>query len=78
MEENKVEENKLDLLRDLYNRPGWKHFKSYIDNQIDKQMLIIKDRTTPSQQVDFARGALSELEGLLDKVDSDNSGQDRG
>jgi hypothetical protein len=73
-----AEENKLDLLRDLYSRPGWKHFSEYIDNQIKDQLRIIKNRTTPSQEVDFARGALSELEGLKDKVDSDNSGQDRG
>lgn len=70
--------NKLALLKDLYNSPGWVYFKEYIDNQIANQLRIIKTRTTPSQEVDFARGALSELEGLLDKVDSDNSGQDRG
>lgn len=68
----------LNQLQDLYNRPGWKLHEEYIKSLIDKNLNIIKNRTTPSQEVDFARGALSELEGLMDKVESEKSRQNRG
>jgi len=63
--------NRLSQLNDLYNHIGFKHLESYIEAEIKKSQDIIKTRTTPTKEVDFARGEVMALEALLDKVESD-------
>jgi hypothetical protein len=65
------QQDRLSQLNDLYNQVGWSHLESYIENQIKSSQRIIKTRTAPTKEVDFARGEVLALEALLDKVESD-------
>ena len=61
----------LSQLNSLYQHEGFKYLEDYIKREIEKSLRIIKTRTTPTREVDFARGEMKALEDLLDKVASD-------
>lgn len=66
-----MEAPKLNLLNDLYIHPGWTHFENHITTQIQSAQLKVKNRTTPNNEVIFARGEWNALEAILDKVATD-------
>jgi hypothetical protein len=65
------QQDRLSQLNDLYYHVGFKHLVSFIESRIKDSQTIIKTRTTPTKEVDFARGEVMALEALLDKVEAD-------
>jgi len=66
-----VEENKLNLLVDLYNHQGWKYLEQDIKDRVKSAQSIVKKTSTPTKDREFACGQWNALEALLDKVEAD-------